>query len=78
MDDGSKAGKGILLHSNSFKHEEVLFLINILKEKFNIESIARKKYNKHIIYIYAKSVPLLIKLIKVHMHPKFFYKIGIG
>ena len=51
MDDGSKQGKGILLHINSFKYEEVLFLINILKEKFNIESIARKKYNKHIIYI---------------------------
>lgn len=78
MDDGSKDGKGILLHSNSFKYEEVLFLINILKEKFNIESITRKKYNNHIIYIYAKSVPLLIKLIKVHMHPKFFYKIGIS
>jgi LAGLIDADG DNA endonuclease family protein len=77
MDDGSKEGSGVLLHTNSFTYEEVLLLISALKNKYNIESKPRKKYDKHIIYINSKSVPLLIKLVKVYMHPIFYYKIGI-
>lgn len=77
MDDGSKEGSGILLHTNSYTYEEVLLLIKILKNKYKIESVPRKKYNKHIIYINAKSVPILVKLVKIHMHPKFYYKIGL-
>jgi len=78
MDDGSKGFSGILLHTNSYTYEEVLLLINTLKNKFNIESKPRKKYNKFIIYIYAKSVPLVVKKVKSHMHPKFYYKLGIS
>jgi hypothetical protein len=78
MDDGSKGSSGILLHTNSYTYEEVLLLINTLKNKFNIESTPRKKYNKFIIYIYAKSVPLVVKTVKSHMHPKFYYKLGIS
>ena len=77
MDDGSKGGKGILLHTNSFMYKEVLLLISILKDKFNIDSRPRKKYNRFIIYIEAKSVPTVIKLVKIYMHPTFYYKIGI-
>jgi LAGLIDADG DNA endonuclease family len=77
MDDGSKAkGSGILLHTNSYTYEEVLLLISILKQKFNIDSNPRKKYDRFLIYIEVESVPIVVKLVKVYMHPFFYYKIG--
>jgi LAGLIDADG DNA endonuclease family len=77
MDDGSKEKSGILLHTNSFTHEEVLLLVSTLKSNFGIISKIRKKYDRYIIYISSKSVPLVVKLVKKHMHPKFYYKVGI-
>jgi len=77
MDDGSKAkGSGILLHTNSYTYEEVLLLISILKQKFNIDSNPRKKYDRFLIYIEVESVPIVVKLVKVYMHPFFYYNIG--
>ena len=75
MDDGGMSGQGLLLHTNSFTYEEVLFLINILEKKFKLEAIPRKKYNRHIIYIKATSIPELIKLVKPYMHSDFYYKL---
>ena len=69
------SGQGLLLHTNSFTYEEVLFLINILEKKFKLEDIPRKKYNRHIIYIKATSIPELIKLVKPYMHSDFYYKL---
>jgi LAGLIDADG DNA endonuclease family len=77
MDDGGKSGSGLLLHTNAFTYEEVLLLINTLKEKYGIISTARKKYNSYIIYVTAYSIPTLIKVVKIYMHPSFFYKLGI-
>jgi ubiquinol-cytochrome c reductase cytochrome b subunit len=78
MDDGSKDGSGILLHTNSFKYEEVLYLIKRLKEKYRLECVPRKNLDKHIIYIKAISMPMLIKIVVRHIHPHFYYKLGIN
>jgi ubiquinol-cytochrome c reductase cytochrome b subunit len=78
MDDGSKEEHGILLHTNSFTYEEILLLVKVLKNKYNIDSWPRKKYDKYIIYISSKSVSLVVKLVKMYMHPKFYYKLGIN
>jgi hypothetical protein len=76
MDDGSKEKTGgILLHTNAFTYEEVLLLVCTLKRNFNIMSKPRKKYNRYIIYINSKSLPLVVKLVKNHIHPNFLYKI---
>jgi hypothetical protein len=51
MDDGSWAGNGLLLHTNSFKVSEVDLLIVALHEKFGFNPKKRNKYSKWIIYI---------------------------
>jgi hypothetical protein len=41
MGDGTKSGKGLVLCTDSFTIKEVVFLMNILKIKFDINSTIR-------------------------------------
>jgi hypothetical protein len=36
MNDGSKEGSGVLIHTNGYTYKEVLLLIKILKNKYKI------------------------------------------
>jgi hypothetical protein len=53
MDDGCKLGSGLKLATNSFQYDEVLYLINLLLNKYNIKSTIQKTgvANQYHIYI---------------------------
>jgi hypothetical protein len=43
MDDGMKAGEGLRLCTDSYTYSDILILIDMLKNKFNIECKPQKK-----------------------------------
>lgn len=78
MDDGSKFNNTVKIAPNSFKHEEILFLCSILKEKFGIiASVQSGGINKgYILYVSTKSIALFSKIVKPHMLRSMYYKLG--
>lgn len=81
MDDGSyhKKGHYLILCTDSFSEEDVLRLIYILKNKFNLfcALIVRKKDKAYRIRINKSAMPHLISLVKPHMIPSMYYKLGL-
>lgn len=83
MDDGSfNKSKGyLILCTDSYCKEDVLYLISILKTKFNISSaLFMIKNNKKIYYrirINKSSMPSLIELVKPYFISSMLYKLGL-
>jgi hypothetical protein len=78
-DDGSfnHRDKAVVLHTQSFTHEEVKLLVGVLTNKFNLKCTINRKGDCYIIIISAKSLPGLQKLLKPHMPCMMNYKIGL-
>jgi len=78
MDDGSNLGKGARIATNCFTYEEVCFLCEVLKRKYNLTATPNKcgKKKGFIIYIHVSSMFLFSKLIKPYMLPSLYYKLG--
>lgn len=83
MQDGSfhKVSKGIVLCTDFFTKEEVLLLIEVLQEKFNLKCTIQKAPNKNInrfrIYISAKSMSILRELTQSYFNSSMLYKLGL-
>lgn len=81
MDDGSynKIKHNLTLCTDSFYEEDVLRLIYILKNKFNLSCglINYKKDKSYRIRINKSSMPHLISLVKPHMISSMYYKLGL-
>jgi len=76
MGDGGWTKTGVHLATHSFSYDEVNLLKNTLTEKYGIEcSIHTTNKNQHRIYIFTKSVPKMIELVKPYFHEDFYYKI---
>jgi hypothetical protein len=81
MDDGSKTGSGFRLNTQSFTKDENLFLIQILKDNFNLDCslhLQNKKGNHFRIYIKAKSMPDFKFLISPYFYDSMLYKLNKG
>jgi ubiquinol-cytochrome c reductase cytochrome b subunit len=76
MDDGSRTSSGLKIATNCFTLEEVKLLCKILMNKYNISANPNKDGNQWVIYINAKSMPSLSKLIKPYMVSSMHYKLG--
>ena len=78
MDDGSSLGKGARIATNCFTFEEVNFLCNVLKSRYNIIATPNKcgKDKDHIIYIHVNSMKLFSNIIKPYLLPSLYYKLG--
>ncbi|KAI5959324.1 hypothetical protein CANMA_004118 [Candida margitis] len=81
MDDGSKVGKGLKLSTNSFTHDELLFLISILKNKYNLtcsiqSAAALVCMHLMALHVNGSSNPLGItgNVDRLPMHPYFIFK----
>jgi hypothetical protein len=80
MDDGGHIkDRGLKLSANSFTLVEVKFLTQLLENKFGLSTSIHKtggieQYN---IYIPKSSMNKLIEIVKPHIHPTMFYKMGI-
>lgn len=78
MDDGMKAGPGLRLCTESYSYSDIIILIEMLKNKFQIKSSPQKRSNETWrIYILASEMPKLRELVKPHMHNSMLYKIEL-
>ncbi len=77
-DDGGWAGSGVRIATHSFPFDEVNFLINLLKEKFDLNcTIQLINSGKYQIYIKSDSIKSLRDLILPFLHPSMHYKLGL-
>ncbi|YP_008474913.1 hypothetical protein, partial (mitochondrion) [Candida pseudojiufengensis] len=76
MGQGIKHNKGLLLPINSFRYNDLLYLTNILYNKYNILCIIESngKVNQYNIYILPEYIPNLYLLIKSYIIPSMKYK----
>ena len=79
MDDGCWTKAGVRIAANSFTKQEVKLLVTWLKDLFDIDCTLQKLTwaDQHSIYIKAKSVLKLRKLVLPHMHKSMYYKLGL-
>lgn len=77
MDDGSLNNKTMIIHTQSYSHEEVMILSYELNKKFNLNSRViphKKKY--WVILIPSDNFELLSQLILPFIHPSMGYKLN--
>lgn len=75
MGDGSfQVGGGLVLNLQSFTTKELIFLMNILKIKFDLNCTLHKSRNKYVIYIKLESVNKLYAHIEEYIIPSMKYK----
>ena len=81
MDDGSKAGYGYVLHTESFSLSDCQYLQGLLGQNFNLRvsiwSDRRSNGIKYKLYIKAASVSTFTNLIKPYIIPCMQYKLHI-
>jgi hypothetical protein len=76
MGDGGKTSSGLLLCTDSFTLKDVLRLMFVLQNRYNLNcSIITNNKNSYRIYIKKDSMPLIIKIVLPHMHSSMFYKL---
>ena len=76
MDDGYFTDDTIILCTDNFTFAETQRLVDMLKAKYGILSGIITQKGKPRLRMYQGSVPLVIELVKEHMHPDFMYKLG--
>ena len=78
MDDGNKTGTGFRLNTQSFTKDENLFLIKILKEKFDLNcTLNTNDKNQHRIYITTKSMLKFKELVSPYFQESMMYKLTL-
>lgn len=77
MDDGSKAGSGFKFSTNSFTHEDCIFLTKVLYRSFNIKANVHSAgvKNEYVIYILSESMPLFRNIVTPFFVPSMLYKL---
>jgi hypothetical protein len=77
MDDGNKTGTGFRLNTQSFTKIENLLLIQILKNKFDLDcSLHSTGNNQQRIYIKTISMLKFKDLVSPYFHESMLYKIS--
>ena len=75
--DGTKTGTGLTLQTQSFSIREVVFIINILIHKFNLNCSIHMQRDLPTIYIGAKSMKILQKNILPYICESMRYKLHL-
>ena len=78
MDDGSFTLSGFCIHTKGFTFSDVYRLARVLHYNFGLTCTVQSHKGMPVLYITAKSMPLFISVVKPYMHPRFYYKLGIG
>jgi len=78
MEDGSSLGKRARIVTNCFTLEEISFLCEVLKQKYDLTATPCKAgaKNGYIIYIHKNSMELFASIIKPYLLPSMYYKLG--
>lgn len=74
MDDGYKSGKGFYICTESFTLTEHIFLIDLMKNKFNLDCSYHVHTNGYRLYFKSTSMVNLVNLIKPYLISHFYYK----
>jgi len=77
MCDGYKRNYGVALATNSYSIEDNNLLINILNEKFGLNSWLIRDHGKPTIFIPKRSMSLLQNIVLPYMHSTLLYKIHL-
>ena len=79
MDDGSKINKTVRIATNCFNISDLEFLCKLLKDKYDLDvRIHKSGIGKgNILYIKTNSLNKFINLIKPHILPSMYYKLGL-
>jgi hypothetical protein len=78
MGDGEALKQGLRLCTDSYEISEVVKLMNVLMIKYRISCSINIIGGKPRIYIRAKSMSLLISIVKPHMSNDMLYKLESG
>lgn len=78
-DDGGWAKPGVRIATNSYTNKEVIFLADILRDKFDLVCTVQKIgiVDKYSLYIIGSSVPHLRTLVLPYMPFCMHYKLGL-
>lgn len=74
MDDGYKSGKGFYICTESFTLTEHIFLIDLMKNKFNLDCSYHVHTNGYRLYFKSTSMDHLVNLVKPYLISHFYYK----
>lgn len=77
MDDGTFKSPGIRIAINNFTQKEGEILIQVLRNKYGIESSLHKNSDRYQLYIKKESIKILIDLVKPYFHSTMYYKLGL-
>jgi ubiquinol-cytochrome c reductase cytochrome b subunit len=80
MDDGSIVSSSMKLATNNYSLQDLEFICKLLTNKFgiiaNTNLAGAKSKDQYVIYIAKESMPLLISIVKPHMHSSMYYKLN--
>lgn len=79
MQDGSyTSGQGVSFATNSFTHQDVLRLANLLTTKYGLSTSVTKTgvEDQWRINVWKRSMPAFVRLVGPYMHPTMLYKLG--
>ena len=78
MDDGGKVSSGLKISTNNFSFNEVNFLADILRKKYNLKTsiIKTGALNQYNLYISKTSMKDLVEIIKPYFHSSMYYKLN--
>ncbi|CAG8691111.1 13080_t:CDS:10 [Funneliformis caledonium] len=76
MDYATALPYGMKITTNSFCYKDVLFLCEVLREKYGIVARPNKDGDQWVLYIHSESMSNLSKIVKPYMVPSMHYKLG--
>jgi hypothetical protein len=77
MGDGSYVGKGIVLCTDSYSIKGVICLMNVLIIRYDLKCTLHENKGKYRIYISRNSMEKVIRVVKPHMAPSMYNKLGL-
>ena len=80
MGDGAQINRkqrGLILCTDSFTIKEVVYLMNVMLIKYNIETTLKMHKNKPRIYIKRKFLKILSNLVSKEISLNMMYKLGV-
>lgn len=79
MGDGSTKNTGLILCTDSYSIQDVVRLMNVLIIRYDLKCSLHKSSNGlgNRIYISINSVSKVVEIVKPHLIPSMYYKIGL-
>lgn len=77
LGDGGFKSKGIFICTDYYSIQDVVRIINVLIIRYDLKCTLHKSNENYRIYISRNSVHKVVKIIKPHIIPSMYYKIGI-